>query len=228
MHQLVSSLSNSKRDQNGNMEIACVILKPDTVKDGRKDLIIDYLRKYSCENGLMMVEGCSILPEISNKMINAHFEGEAKIKEVGEKVLLAFSRMGIPEEEMNSILKRHNLDPKDTISIGNWVRNVEVNTHKGACPYILVFAGLDAISKLFKIRGGSDPIWAQEGTLRKMFSNGMSIVDMFDGKNGKSIDNVLHIPDTVEEVDRILATALGKSYQEYLNIINQNLSMMRR
>ena len=39
---------------------------------------------------------------------------------------------------------------------------------------------------------------------------------------------LLYIPDTVEEVDRILATALGKSYQEYLNIINQNLSMMRR
>ena len=122
---------------------------------------------------------------------------------------------------MNCTLKKYNLDPKDKEGIGKWITDVEVNSYLGKESYMLIFSGPDAISKLFSIRGGSDPMFAKEGTLRKMFSNGMSIADMFDGPSGRPIDNVLHIPDTVEEVDRHLVSYTGKGYQEYLNMAKQ-------
>jgi nucleoside diphosphate kinase len=213
--------SNSKDCQSTTIEIACAILKPDTVQDGRKDRIVAHLKNFSSENGLILMEEFFTPPDISDKMRRMHFDGKSKLNETGEKVISSFLRRGISEEQMNWTLKKYNLDPKDKEGIGKWITDVEVNSYLGKESYMLIFSGPDAISKLFSIRGGSDPMFAKEGTLRKMFSNGMSIVDMFDGPSGRPIDNVLHIPDTVEEVDRHLVSYTGKGYQEHLNMAKQ-------
>ena len=50
------------------MEIACVILKPDTIEDGRKDAIVEYLKDFCKNNGMAIVEERNIHPEIADRM----------------------------------------------------------------------------------------------------------------------------------------------------------------
>jgi nucleoside diphosphate kinase len=219
---MASALStiNTERTEKAGMEIACVILKPDTIADGRKDAIVAYLKDFCKNNSLTIVEERQIPPEIADRMRKMHFDGDAKLEETGEKVLKAFIRRGIDEVQYSDLLRKHGLDLQDKKSIGRWIMDVETRSYEGKGSHLVVVAGEGAISKLFSIRGGSDPMFAEDGTLRHMFSKKMSITEMFDGAGGKPLDNVLHIPDTIEETNRHLRAYTGKGYGELLAEIN--------
>ena len=219
MDSTLPTINTGRLDEAG-MEIACVILKPDTIEDGRKDAIVAYLKDFCKNNGMRIVEERQIPPEIADPMRRMHFDGDAKLEETGEKVLKAFMRIGMDEVQYSDILKKHGLDARDKKKIGRWIMYMETRSYEGKGSHLIVVAGVDAINKLFSIRGGSDPMFAEDGTLRHMFSNKMSITEMFDGDGGKTLDNVLHIPNTIEEINRHLHAYTGKGYQEMLNEIN--------
>ncbi|MFS8131229.1 MAG: nucleoside-diphosphate kinase [Candidatus Dojkabacteria bacterium] len=161
-----------------HVERSLVILKPDAVQRGLSGEIISRFEK----KGLKLIAMKMVWPTMDQA--KRHYDQpESAMMMLGERTLAAYKEKGI---EMN----------KTPIEIAKHVQK-KLLTYLTTGPVIvMVIEGAHAIAHIRKIRGGTNPLSADVGSITADYSiDSFFIADDAD----RAIRNLVHASGTVEE-----------------------------
>ena len=207
--------------QKQALEASVAIIKSEPIADGRMKEVKHAISGFCSKNSLQIVyEGYHVMLAEDVKM---HFASHGKYSETGGKMLRAIAREPQEkQEELFNCLRDMGIQPEDKEKIGRFVEQTELLNYPGKQMYVMAVVGEDAISKLFSIRGPSDPTECDGRSIRGAFSK-MSITDII--KHNKPMDNVVHIPSEKWEASEHIQKFFSCTHDEF---VAMNLAQIQR
>jgi nucleoside-diphosphate kinase len=162
-------------------ERSLVLVKPDGVQRGLTGEIISRFERCGLKLiGLKMVQATS-------ELAGQHYADDEKwLLSVGEKALAAAA-------------KRGDTSTETAMQIGQRVRT-QLMTYIAMSPVVaMCVEGHNAVAKIRKLVGGTNPQDAEPGTIRGDFA-----IDSFKmaDQSGRPIQNLIHASGAVDEADR--------------------------
>ncbi len=178
-------------DSNGHLNEArgsatIVIIKPEEVEAGTAKSILTFISNYCSENGL----ACgAVKMRFTEQMLERHFlrRGTEYEKNVGAKVLKALNGIDSP--------KRYNSE----IEAAEDVLGIHKEAYIGREFILVTVTGPDAVEKMGRIKGSTDPTRASPDTIRGRFNTGMTFYDAIARR--APLRNIVHVPENLEELD---------------------------
>jgi nucleoside-diphosphate kinase len=177
------------------IERTLVILKPDAVKAGLEKEIISRYEKA----GLRVVKRKEVIPD--RKLADRHYAAtEAQIVGMGNKTLASAKELGKYDE----VIELFGTD--DPRKIGEELREWSLQFITSGKVVALILEGEDAIRKVRKITGFTDPMKAEKGTIRGDLSR-----DSIAKANleRRACQNLVHASGDPEEAKREIALWFG-------------------
>lgn len=177
-------------------ERTLVLIQNDAVE---RKLVGEILRRFE-NNGLRVVEMKTVVP--TREMAERHYRAtDEQIIGMGHKTLNAMKEQG-KEKEIKKLFRSEDPE-KIGESLLEWSR--EFITGKRLVATIL--EGENAIEKVRKIVGYTDPIKAEKGTIRGDFADD-SIAKANMEK--RKVRNLVHAADSVESAEKEIKLWFGK------------------
>jgi nucleoside-diphosphate kinase len=161
-------------------ERSLVLIKPDGVQRGLVGEIISKFEK----KGLKIVAMKMVWP--TEEMARRHYDQpEHAARALGEKTIAAYKEKGI------------DLD-KDPMEIAKDIQKKLVHYLSGGPIVAMVIEGAHAITHVRKIRGGTNPLSADVGSITAEYTvDSYFIAD----EDGRAVRNLVHASGSVEEAE---------------------------
>lgn len=171
------------------MEKSLVLVKPDGVQRALVGEVISRLERV----GLKLI-GIKMLNATADMAGEHYADDQEWLLSVGEKALAAAAKRG--EEPTESAME-----------IGQRVRNLLMEYIAMSPVVAMVWEGHNAVAKIRKIVGATNPQDAEPGTIRGDYS-----IDSFKmaDDSGRPIQNLIHASGSVEEGEREVAIWFSK------------------
>ncbi len=167
-------------------ERTLVILKPDAVQRGIVGDIIDRFER----RGLKIVGAKMFIP--STELLNKHYPGDRDelVEGIGRRTLEGYKELGLdPKKQFGH---------EDPVKIGHEVRNWLVDFMGSGPVFAMVVEGPHAIQLVRKIRGNTEPLRAELGTITGDHSfDSSALANMA----GRPIRNLVHASGNKEEAE---------------------------
>ena len=208
----MASIEKTADRLNFRKDMTLLIIKPEPLEDGRKELIMLWLKEFCAKNCLEIASETRIT--IKPEYILAHYSGEKKLEEVGKKVKGSI-RNASPDQQKKA--EEAGLKDMPDAELGRMVKQIELDSYIGKESLALVILGKDALTKIRSVRGASDPTVSGSETIRGKFNSGMSIVDIL--LNNRPLDNIVHVPLNYDEMKNESMLLLGKEPEAFMKSI---------
>jgi len=177
------------------IERTLVVLKPDAVKAGLENEIISRYEKA----GLRVVKRKEVKPD--RKLAENHYAAtETQVVGMGNKTLDSARELG-KYEELIEIFGTD--DPK---KIGEQLREWSLQFITSGKVVAFILEGEDAIKKVRRITGFTDPMKAEKGTVRGDLSKDSISKANFERR---ACQNLVHASGDIEEAKREIALWFG-------------------
>lgn len=169
-----------------SMERTLVILKPDAIQRGIMGDIIDRFER----RGLKIIGAKMFKPSID--LLDKHYPSDREefVTGMGQRTLDGYEAQGIDVKE------RFGSD--DPLKIGHEIRQWLVDFMSNGPVFAMVIEGPNAIKMVRKIRGNTDPVNAELGTITGDHSFDSA---SFANAQGRPIRNLVHASGNEEEAD---------------------------
>lgn len=165
------------------IEKSLVVLKPDAVKRGIAGEII-----HRFERAGLKIVGAKLIC-ISRELASKHYNKDDEWKrKVGNLQLENAKTYGL------DVIKLFGTN--DPVSIGNMVNQANFDFMVSAPVFAFVFEGVNAVSKIRILVGGTHPFSAQPGTIRGDFGLDSPLTSML---RNRTIYNLIHASGTIDE-----------------------------
>lgn len=168
------------------IERTLVILKPDTIKRGIMGDIIDRFEK----RGLKIIGAKMFKP--TEDILNKHYPIDRAefVEGIGSRTLQGYKDLGLdPKKQFGH---------EDPVKIGHEVRQWLVDFMSSGPVFAMVIEGPNAIQVVRKIRGNTEPMRAELGTITGDYSFDSSA---FANAQGRPIKNLVHASGNAEEAE---------------------------
>lgn len=171
---------------SNGVERTLVVLKPDAVQRG---IIGDIISRFE-KRGLKIIGSKMMIP--SPELLNSHYPGDRDelVIGIGNRTLEGYKDLGIDVKE--------KFGHDDPVKIGREVRGWLVDFMQSGPVFAMVVAGPNAIQVVRKIRGNTEPLRAELGTITGDHSFDSSA---FANAQGRPIRNLVHASGNKEEAD---------------------------
>ncbi|MBP9738486.1 nucleoside-diphosphate kinase [Candidatus Saccharibacteria bacterium] len=168
------------------IEQTLVVLKPDAVQRGIMGDIISRFEK----RGLKIIGSKMLIPD--DDLLNRHYPGDRDelVVGIGNRTLEGYKDLGIDV--------KGKFGHDDPVKIGHEVRGWLVDFMKSGPVFAMVIEGPNAIQVVRKIRGNTEPLRAELGTITGDHSFDSSA---FANAQGRPIKNLVHASGNKEEAD---------------------------
>jgi nucleoside-diphosphate kinase len=162
-------------------ERSLVIIKPDGVQRGLMGEIVSRFEK----KGLKISAMKMVLP--SREIAAKHYDQpESAMKTLGERTLATYAEKG--EKHWSS----------DPMEIARDIQKKLVNYLSCGPVLVMVIEGAHAIAHVRKIRGNTNPLGADIGTITADYTTDSYFISDLDGR---AIRNLVHASGTVDEAE---------------------------
>lgn len=162
-------------------ERSLVIIKPDGVQRGLMGEIVSRFEK----KGLKISAMKMVLP--SREIAAKHYDQpESAMKTLGERTLATYAEKG--EKHWSS----------DPMEIARDIQKKLVNYLSCGPVLVMVIEGAHAIAHVRKIRGNTNPLGADIGTITADYTTDSYFISDMDGR---AIRNLVHASGTVDEAE---------------------------
>ena len=163
-----------------------VVLKPDAVQRG---IIGDIIGRFE-QRGLKIVASKMMIP--GDDLLNSHYPGDRDelVVGIGNRTLEGYKDLGIDVKE--------KFGHDDPVKIGHEVRGWLIDFMQSGPVFAMVIQGPNAIQVVRKIRGNTEPLRAELGTITGDHSFDSSA---FANAQGRPIKNLVHASGNKEEAD---------------------------
>lgn len=167
-------------------ERTLVVLKPDAVQRGIMGDIIGRFER----RGLKIVGAKMIIP--GDDLLNKHYPGDRDelVEGIGRRTLEGYKEIGVDAQKKFG----HN----DPVKIGHEVRGWLVDFMKSGPVFAMIVEGPNAIAVVRKIRGNTEPLRAEVGTITGDHSFDSA---SFANAQDRPIKNLVHASGNKEEAD---------------------------
>ena len=168
---------------SANSDRTLVVLKPDAIRDGLRDSILNALESYCSDNSLRINSTFDVV--LTERILWRHFVGKGYefISNVGKKCSKAMESAGMHCEEEPYVL-------------GYRVIMGQIRGMEGQGALVAVVEGHGAVAKLARFKGATDSKEADACSIRGMFRSTTTILDV---ALGGVMENRVHVPDNEEE-----------------------------
>jgi nucleoside-diphosphate kinase len=168
------------------IERTLVILKPDAIQRGIMGDIIDRFEK----RGLKIIGAKMFKP--SEDLLNKHYPGDRDelVVGIGQRTLDGYKDLGLDVKKQ--------FGHEDPVKIGHEVRSWLVDFMKSGPVFAMVIEGPNAIAIVRKIRGNTEPMRAEVGTITGDLSFDSSA---FANAQARPIRNLVHASGNKEEAE---------------------------
>lgn len=168
------------------LEKTLVVLKPDAVQRG---IVGDIITRFE-KTGLKIIGMKMFVPD--DEILNKHYPGDRDelVKGIGERTMKGYEELGMDVEEQ--------FGHKDPVKIGHEVRQWLVDFMKSGPVLAIALEGPHAIAVVRKIRGNTEPMRADVGTITGDHSFDSSALANMDGR---PIRNLVHASGNKEEAE---------------------------
>jgi nucleoside-diphosphate kinase len=191
------------------IERTLVILKPDAIKRGIMGDVIDRFEK----RGLKIIGAKMFRP--SEDILNKHYpiDRDEFVEGIGSRTLAGYKDLGLdPKKQFGH---------EDAMKIGHEVRQWLVDFMSSGPVFAMVIEGPNAIQVVRKIRGNTEPMRAELGTITGDYSFDSSA---FANAQGRPIKNLVHASGNLEEAE--FEVGLWFSESELFDYETTHQSMM--
>ncbi len=167
-------------------EKTLVVLKPDAVQRG---IIGDIIGRFE-KRGLKIAGAKMMIP--GDDLLNKHYPGDRDelVAGIGQRTLDGYKDLGIDVKE--------KFGHDDPVKIGHQVRSWLVDFMRSGPVFAMVVEGPNAIAVVRKIRGNTEPLRAELGTITGDHSFDSSA---FANAQDRPIKNLVHASGNKEEAD---------------------------
>lgn len=168
------------------VERTLVVLKPDAVQRGIMGDIIDRFER----TGLKVIGARMFKP--TKELLDKHYPGDRDelVEGIGRRTLEGYKELGLDANKQ--------FGHEDPVKIGHEVRNWLVDFMGSGPVFAMVVEGPHAIQLVRKIRGNTEPLRADVGTITGDHSFDSSALANMEGR---PIRNLVHASGNKEEAD---------------------------
>lgn len=168
------------------VEQTLVVLKPDAVQRG---IVGDIISRFE-QRGLKIIGAKMIVP--SDDLLNKHYPGDRDelVSGIGERTVQGYKELGIDVKA--------KFGHEDPVKIGHQVRGWLVDFMKSGPVLAMVLEGPNAIQVVRKIRGNTEPMRADVGTITGDYSSDSSA---YANAQDRPIRNLVHASGNQEEAE---------------------------
>lgn len=169
-----------------SLEKTLVVIKPDAVQRGIVGDIIDRFEK----RGLKIIGAKMMIPD--QELLDKHYPGDRDelVEGIGNRTIEGYKEIGV-----DVAAKFGHADP---VKIGHQVRSWLVDFMKSGPVFAMVIEGPNAIQVVRKIRGNTEPLRADLGTITGDYSFDSSA---FANAQDRPIRNLVHASGNKEEAE---------------------------
>lgn len=181
--------TDEKADASRGKDTTVVIIKPEEIESGRAEQVLSFIKDFCANNGLQMEVKKA---KLTKQVLGRHYfgRGQEYLQNVGFKILRS--------------LGEKTDDSQKAIKVGEDVLRIHADSYIDKEAIVLKITGEDALNKIKSIKGSTEPEKSANGTIRKVFSTGMTIADVVN--NRKPLRNIVHISENEEEAKFDLRT----------------------
>lgn len=168
------------------VEQTLVVLKPDAVQRG---IAGDIITRFE-QRGLKIVGTKMMIPD--DELLNKHYPGDRDelVEGIGQRTLEGYKELGI------DVKAKFGHD--DPVKIGHQVRGWLVDFMRSGPVLAMVLEGPNAIQVVRKVRGNTEPMRAEVGTITGDFSSDSSA---HANAQDRPIRNLVHASGNKEEAE---------------------------
>lgn len=167
-------------------EKTLVVLKPDAVHRG---IMGDIISRFE-QRGLKVVAAKMFVP--TKELLEKHYPGDRDelVEGIGKRTLAGYKDLGMDVKKQ--------FGHEDPIKIGHQVRQWLVDFMGSGPVFAMIIEGPHAIELVRKLRGNTEPLRAEVGTITGDFSFDSSA---FANMSNRPIRNLVHASGNKDEAD---------------------------